>query len=45
MRVSAVDEVQVRMAEPAGGIADQHLVWAGLGDLQLFDFERLARLD
>ena len=45
MRIGAVDEMQVRMAEPARGGADAHLVRAGLVDDNLFDLQRLARFD
>ena len=45
MGIGAFDEVQVRMAQAAGGSADQHFVRTGLADLQLFDLERLVRGD
>ena len=43
VRISAFDEVQVRMAQAASRSADQHLVRTGLADDQLLDFERLVR--
>src|SRR5690606_25164845 len=45
VRVGALDEMQVRMAEPARGGADAHLMRPGLVDDDLFDGERLARFD
>ncbi len=45
VRIGAVDEVQVRMAKPAGGGADAHLVRTGLVDDNLLDDEGLAGFD
>src|SRR3546814_19742427 len=41
MRIGAVDEMQVRMAEPAGGGADADLVRAAIGDDDVLDGQRL----
>src|SRR3546814_2894960 len=45
VRIGALDEMQVRMAESAGGGADAHLVRPGLVDDDLLDNERLAGFD
>ena len=41
--VVAVDIVEVRLADPDGRGADQHLAGTGIGDLDLLDGERAVR--
>src|SRR3546814_1373332 len=45
VRIGAVDEMQIRMAKPARDGADTHLVRVAVGDNDIFDLQRLARLD
>ena len=45
MRIGAVDKMQIRMAQPAGGRPDQHFMRSRFGDDDVLDNERLARFD
>jgi hypothetical protein len=42
-RIAALDDVEVRVADAGGDGADEHLVRAGLGYADIFDFQRAAR--